>query len=46
MAGQALNLAELVGLLDSSKHPKLTALLAKLKARPAFDRVFNPKATV
>ncbi len=45
MAGQALNLAEVVGLLDAAAYPRLTAVLEKLKARPAFDRVFNPKST-
>ena len=42
VAGQAFNLAELVGLLDAAAHPRITALLEKLKARPAFARVFHP----
>ncbi len=45
VAGQALNLAEVVGLLDDAAHPRLKALLEKLKSRPAFDRVFHPEST-
>lgn len=42
VAGQALNLTKIIGLLDAEKHPKCTALLQKLEARPAFAKVFNP----
>ena len=45
VAGQALNLTQIVGLLDADKHPKLTALLTKLKARPNWDKVFSPPKT-
>ena len=41
VAGQALFLTEVAGLLDAAKHPNCTALLQKLKARPAFNKVFN-----
>ncbi len=43
VAGHALNLVEMVGFMDAEKYPKLAELLAKLKQRPAFAKIFSPK---
>ena len=42
VAGQGLNLVQIIGFMDAEKYPKLAELLKTLQARPAFAKIFSP----